>query len=188
MRPQQARGAHPSLPPRRTLRTGAAVVANGLLALPLDKRPASVSWPEPPATYLTRSFNKYGEKNGKAVSATSSFLGRKCSRSPLRKAEHDASRDFPLQDMMSSYGGPRPSRSRVRSPDSSMQQLSPRDWARANNLAKKLSGLWSVIQPSNSFGRRRCNLWNATNCGLRTLFSWRRRWNGVNTLLTTESF
>jgi hypothetical protein len=31
-----------------------------------------------------------------------------------------------------------------------MQQLNPRDWAKANNLAKKLSGLWSVIQPSNS--------------------------------------
>jgi len=31
-----------------------------------------------------------------------------------------------------------------------MQQLDSRDWARAGNLAKKLSGLWSVIQPSNS--------------------------------------
>jgi len=30
-----------------------------------------------------------------------------------------------------------------------IQQLNPHDWATANSLAKKLSGLWSVIQPSN---------------------------------------
>lgn len=29
-----------------------------------------------------------------------------------------------------------------------MKQLDSRDWARATNLANKLSSLWSVIQPS----------------------------------------
>jgi hypothetical protein len=67
-----------------------------------------------------------------------------------------------------------------------MQQLNPRDWAKANNLAKKLSGLWSVIQPSNSLRATAMQL--VERCGLRILFSWRPRWNGVNTLLTTESF
>jgi predicted nucleic acid-binding protein len=31
-----------------------------------------------------------------------------------------------------------------------MQQLNPHDWAKANSLAKKVSGLWSMIQPSNN--------------------------------------
>ena len=31
-----------------------------------------------------------------------------------------------------------------------MKQLDSRDWSKASHLAKKLSGLWSVIQPSDS--------------------------------------
>jgi hypothetical protein len=31
-----------------------------------------------------------------------------------------------------------------------MSQLDSRDWAKASNLAKNLSGLWSVIQPSDN--------------------------------------
>jgi predicted nucleic acid-binding protein len=31
-----------------------------------------------------------------------------------------------------------------------MKQLTTRDWAKASNLARNLSGLWSVIQPSDS--------------------------------------
>jgi predicted nucleic acid-binding protein len=31
-----------------------------------------------------------------------------------------------------------------------MKQLDSRDWSKASHLAKNLSGLWSVIQPSDS--------------------------------------
>lgn len=31
-----------------------------------------------------------------------------------------------------------------------MKQLDSREWARAGNLAKRLSGLWSLMQPSDS--------------------------------------
>ena len=162
------------------------LVANGLLALPLDKRPASVSWPEPPGDV---SDNKYGEKNEKAVSASSAFwdasaLAPLCVRQSMTRKRFPSMR---LYDVVVWWATPAEIASAL-ARLMRMHQLNPRDAAKANNLAKQLSALWSVIRGRTVCGRRQCSLWSATTCGLRTLFGWRRRWNRVNTLLTPESF
>ena len=100
------------------LEQGAAIIARGVLTLPLKKRPASVSWPEPSGMFLTTSWSKHGEKNGRPVTRLSAFWDASA-LVPLCVRQDYASGYRPVRQLRCNrlVGNPL-SRLRVRSPDS----------------------------------------------------------------------
>jgi hypothetical protein len=127
---------------------------------------------------------------GRPVTRIPAFSGRKCSHSNFacgRAQRRTAISLFGTYDVVEWWATPVEIASAL-ARLKRMKELDSLDWAKATNLAKKLSRLWSIIQPRNVCARRRSNLWIASTCEPRTLFHWERLWNGVNTLLRTASF
>ena len=100
--------------------------------------------------FLTTSWSKYGEKNGKASNAAFRFLGRERTGSSLCASGDYASGYRPVRQLRCNRLVGNPCRDcealarLVR-----MKQLDSGDWTKARKLAQKLADSWSLIQPSN---------------------------------------